>query len=89
MMKHEFEALAGVVVSQEDYNIIERVYTFYPKISHKLDVVKLYNQFGMVIFRDLLTRAERLAELEFERQRLKTELNLVERRIHDAENGEE
>lgn len=33
MMKQEFEKLIGKEVSEEDYSLINRVYSFHPAIS--------------------------------------------------------
>lgn len=63
MKKQEFEQLVGTTVSDEDYNIIEKVYHYYPffrRISGKEEAVRLYKEFGMTIFRDLFPRAEKI-----------------------------
>ena len=67
MRKDEFEALAGLAVSDSDYEVIEKVYTFHPAIretSGKEEVAELYKSFGMAIFCDMLPRAEKNCELE-------------------------
>ena len=46
MMKQEFEKLIGKEVSEEDYSLIDRVYTFHPAISEtegKKQIAILYN----------------------------------------------
>ncbi|HCT63891.1 MAG TPA: hypothetical protein DIC60_01200 [Lachnospiraceae bacterium] len=48
-MKSEFEALAGPV-SDANYKVIDRVYTFHPSISEvegKRQIAGLYKSFGM------------------------------------------
>lgn len=66
MQKHEFEALAGAKVSDDEYRIIETVYQWHPKISNtggKQEVAGLYKGFGMTIFHDMLSRANKAYEL--------------------------
>lgn len=76
-MKCEFEERIAGTVSQENYQIIEFVYNYYPKIGDKNAVAVLYKQFGMVIFKDLLPRAQKIAELEDKVNKLKTEMNRI------------
>ena len=65
MMKKEFEDLIVKKISNEDYEIIEQVYLDYPGIgtNGKQVVANLYNQFGLVIFKDMLPRAQKVNEL--------------------------
>ena len=42
MLKEEFEERIGHPVSAEDYELIDRVYTWYPGIHDKDDIVKIY-----------------------------------------------
>lgn len=67
MTKKEFEELAGISVSENDYSVIEMVYTWHPVISNvsgKEEVAELYKSFGMTIFYDMVTRAERAFDLD-------------------------
>ncbi len=67
MMKSEFTGRLGSDISDEDYNLIEYVYTYHPSISEtegKDQVVSLYKTFGMVIFKDMLPRAKACADVE-------------------------
>lgn len=72
MMKHEFEAKLNELepiqrtVSDDDYKLIEYVYTFHPCISEtdgKRQVAFLYHEFGIRIFRDMLKTANKNKEL--------------------------
>lgn len=50
MMKQEFENLIGKEVSDKDYEVIDRVYTFHPAISEtegKKQIADIYNAGGM------------------------------------------
>ncbi len=67
MMKSEFTGRLGSDISDEDYNLIEYVYTYHPSISEtegKDQVVALYKIFGMAIFKDMLPRAKACADVE-------------------------
>lgn len=41
MMKDEFEKLIGKTVSDCDYSIIEKVYTWHPSIHMKKDIARI------------------------------------------------
>jgi len=81
MMKDELEKLIGKPVSMGEWDIIHQVYQYYPGIKDvggKGQVAKLWEQFGIRIFQDMLPRAEKLAELDYEKQRLHVKLADVE-----------
>lgn len=64
MMKSEFDNLLGRTSPADDYKIIEFVYTYHPCNFDKKAVAKLYNEFGLVIFKDLYDRANAARDLE-------------------------
>lgn len=67
MIKKEFEDMIGQIISDRDYEIINKVYQFHPmvnEVSGKEEVAELYKSFGLAIFYDLLPRAERNCDLE-------------------------
>lgn len=67
MQKCEFEERIDGRVSDEDYKLIEFIYQFHPvinEISGKEQVAELYKSFGIVIFRDMESRAKKAKELE-------------------------
>ena len=75
MMREEFdrklEEIRGISshISEEDYKLIEYIYTFHPCVSEtdgKRQVALLYHEFGMQIFKDMLTTATRNQLLEAE-----------------------
>ena len=74
MLKEEFDALAGVESTIQDYELIEFVYNYHPLNFSKETVAKFYNEFGMVIFKDLKPRADDAKELEDVIRRKQTEL---------------
>ena len=64
-------------VSDEDYEIIEFVYTWHPCISDshgKEQVAYLYNEFGIRIFEDMKRTAEHALSLMESIGRLKNEI---------------
>lgn len=63
MMKAEFERLAGVRVTPDEYAIVERVYTWHPSIPDaggKLRIAQLFKLGGMDLMRDMDVRASAL-----------------------------
>ena len=80
MMREEFDAIvmrlnevagpaqAMTFPTDEEYKIIERVYTWYPFENEfdKKECAHLYFAFGMVIFYDMEKRATRMMELDNE-----------------------
>ena len=64
-MMDEFTARAKIAsVSEEDYKVIEKVYTFHPAMKYKQDIADIYTRFGMTVIHDMLPRAEKVEELE-------------------------
>lgn len=67
MMKHEFEERIGKQISSEEYSeIIEPVYMHYPEdeACNKDTYARLYLEFGIRIFEDMLPRAKQVIEFE-------------------------
>ena len=80
------------VVSDTDYALIERVYTFHPAISEtegKRQIAELYVNFGMVLIMDMLPRAEVMAKKERERCEAKAALNRIQEEIDLIKRGGE
>lgn len=91
MMKQEFEKLIGKEVSEEDYSLINRVYSFHPAISEtegKKQIADLYNAGGMGTIRSMLEAANIMLELERELSNARMILERVKTRIQNVkENG--
>lgn len=69
MTKSEFENLIHGYVTDEEYELIETVYMWYPAIrntSGKEEVAELYISFGLIIFKDMFRRAMKLKEIDEE-----------------------
>lgn len=64
MMKHEFEKMADIEVSQSQYDKIETVYMYYPGDMDKVHFVGLFKTCGMAIIKDLFPRANELKDIE-------------------------
>lgn len=69
MNKLEFEGLIGKEVTNDEFNVIDRVYSYHPAISSdsvdaKKQVAAIYSMFGMVVFYDMLDRAEKVADCD-------------------------
>ena len=87
MLKEEFEDRIGHPVSAEDYELIDRVYTWYPGIYDKDDIVKIYALLGMTGIKDLTPRCLRLIELEKEQREAAKEFSRIKGLIKDVEAG--
>lgn len=80
------------VVSNTDYALIERVYTFHPAISEtegKRQIAELYVHFGMVLIMDMLPRAEVMATKERELREARAALNRIQEEIEEIKRGGE
>ena len=78
------------VVSNTDYALIERVYTFHPAISEtegKRQIAELYVNFGMVLIMDMVPRAELMAKKEEELREAQMALSKVREEIVDISKG--
>ena len=80
MMKAEFEAMAGKSVTDEEYKVIEAVYTWHPAINGttgKDQMKTLYTQFGFGVIRGMLPVAEKMEKLDGERRELLAQLDTI------------
>ena len=80
MMKAEFEAMAGKSVTDEEYKVIEAVYTWHPTINDttgKDQMKTLYTQFGFGVIRGMLPVAEKMEKLDGERRELLAQLDTI------------
>lgn len=93
MTKQEFESRldGGKTVTDEQYKIIEYVYTYYPAISNlmgKDQIAMLYDMFGMTVIKDMFPRAHRSDELEREIRAERIKLENLTNNFHMLEQGE-
>lgn len=80
MMKAEFEAMIGKSVTDEEYKVIEAVYTWHPAINDttgKDQMKTLYTQFGFGVIRGMLPVAEKMEKLGGERRELLAQLDTI------------
>lgn len=90
MNKKEFENLTGVEIPDEDYRIIETVYHFHPvvsEVSGEEEVAELYKSFGMVIFYDMLPRAEQNRGLERQLNQAQVDMNYIRQDMEELRRG--
>ena len=84
MTKQEFEKLVDKEVSERDYKVIEKVYTFHPAISNtngKQQIAMLYNEFGMGVIKDMVLKSEMAMDIEAEITRTKDRLRELEEEL--------
>lgn len=90
MMKQEFENLIGKEVSDKDYEVIDRVYTFHPAISEtegKKQIADIYNAGGMTVIRGMLEAADIMNSLEKELEEARAALEKVVHRIQNVKDN--
>lgn len=90
MMKDEFEKLIGKTVSDCDYSIIEKVYTWHPAIDEakgKDQIAALYETGGMPLIKSMLETANIMMNLEKERQEAMRRLEKINSRIKVVTGG--
>lgn len=90
MMKQEFENLIGKEVSDKEYAMIDRVYTFHPAISEtegKKQIADIYNAGGMVVIRGMLEAADIMDNLEKELEKAQIYVEKVKHRIQNVKDN--
>lgn len=87
MMQYEFEELIGKPVKYDDYNIIEKVYTFYPGHFNKKLIAEMYEAFGMRIFKDLNPVAQEFMDMEKELATARGRLRALEECYQQMKEG--
>lgn len=77
-------------ISDEDYKLIEYVYTFHPSISEtkgKDQIVYLVSNFGMAIIKDMLARAQLNESLESEIRKTNCRLEELKQKYNNLKYG--
>lgn len=90
MIKKEFEDMIGQIISDRDYEIINKVYQFHPmvnEVSGKEEVAELYKSFGLAIFYDLLPRAERNCDLKKQLRFAQARVRHIEQEMEKLRQG--
>lgn len=91
MMKSEFIERIGSEISDKDYSIVEKVYTWHPAISEtdgKEQISILYKTGGMVLINNMLKAAEMMEKLESEKQQIRVKLDKINERIRLVKEGD-
>ena len=90
MQKQEFETKLGNNISEDDYKLIELVYTWHPSISEtdgKAQILTLFKTCGMPLIRDMAETAVYMKNLSKERDRLLLHLDAINERMVSVEKG--
>lgn len=91
MMKQEFEERVGVEISDQDYKVIETVYTWHPAINEvggKDQIATLYKTGGMPLINSMMEAASIMQDLDKERQRAIRHLEKINKRIKVVTEGD-
>lgn len=83
MTKQEFEERVTRPVSEKEYKIVEKVYTWHPSISEtdgKNQMVMLFETFGMDFIRGMEEAADWMMNLDKEEREIRAKLKEVEKR---------
>jgi len=92
MMKSEFEERIGTTIPEEEYEIIETVYTWYDDSLDKDETARLYSLLGIAVFRDMYSRAVELQALDDamrgEQQQHRERMDELVTRITQLKRGE-
>lgn len=99
MLREEFNKLVSEKmydgnpfdVGDEEYKVIETVYSFHPSISNtdgKEQVANLYVDFGFIILLDMLPRARVFQNIEYERAKINQSLRELEEEAYLARSGD-
>jgi len=86
MMKAEFESRIGKTVSQEEYEVIDKVYTFHPTFSEtngKDEIAELYNKFGFSVIQSMVPVADAEAFLDERELLTKNKIAQLEKELSD------
>lgn len=76
MMYNEFCELLDehtVKPTLEDYKIIETVYMYHPVIGDKKCIAELYDDFGMILMKDMYPRADSIRSMQIALDTIKSE----------------
>ena len=91
MMKHEFEERVGGEISDQNYEIIETVYTWHPVINEvggKDQIAALYETGGMPLIKSMLEAANIMMDLDKERRQAMRRMEEIRRRIETVVSGD-
>lgn len=93
MMKSEFIELLldlhegeNVVpnVSEDDYRIIETVYTYYPRFGDKREAASLFDAYGIRIFNDMYPRAAKVRSCAEMVEKYRVKLEEAKQELEEA-----
>lgn len=91
MTKQEFEKLARSTVTNEEYKIIEKVYTWHPAIQNtdgKNQIATIFLAGGMAVMKNMQETAEYMIRLDKEMAALKAQTEKVKNRMEAVASGD-
>lgn len=91
MTKQEFEKLARSTVTNEEYKIIEKVYTWHPAIRNtdgKNQIATIFLAGGMAVMKNMQETAEYMIRLDKEMAALKAQMEKVKNRMEAVASGD-
>ena len=91
MLKKEFETIAGVHVTPEEYKKIEFVYNWHPSISEtegKMQIATIWNIGGLRLIRDMEESAMHAKAIDDQIRDVKEELVSLERELTLLKEGQ-
>jgi predicted Ser/Thr protein kinase len=71
--------------TQEEFEIIQTVYNYYPSINEKRQIAELYVKHGMILIKDMHARSKTIAELEDEIRGKRFELDKLKEKMKELE----
>lgn len=92
MNKQEFEQRINERITDNDYEIIEYIYTFHPSIDNELgkeQIATIYKIGGMRVIRDMVQTAKLAERIYNERRLLQHKLDQLKEIEKDLKSGEE
>lgn len=90
MLKNEFEERIGREISDRDYIVIDKVYSWHPEIGDttgKDQIAAIYMSGGMSVIRNMEETADLMIELNNEERELKKELDKIRVRREKVVSG--
>ena len=91
MTRQEFENLACSTVTNEEYKIIEKVYTWHPAIRNtdgKNQIATIFLAGGMAVIQDMVETAEMAMGIDNERRELEAKMSALKERAGRLSSGD-
>lgn len=86
MMKQEFEELSGIIVSAQEYEIIQQVYMQYKRFSTKDKLIEFFGQYGMEGINRLFDNLNDIVSLNADIEEYYDNIREINERIKNKQN---